>query len=570
MNKIWAGIAAAVLLSSCQEVQGWFGKNEGADSTQRLQSADAHEARLQRDVSITRANAYSDLFLDSSMVENYIRREGLPADAAGRMRAFYRVRNDQFAWFSSAGPTEQARGLWSLYESRADSSKQKNNAALREHMDSLLTRDSAFIALRAGASAGSDTARGGSTDSSMADSTLVQTELALTAQLVQLAGKEGVALTADNFYWVVPRKKMDALELADSLLHRADDSSLWQGNRTWAGLRQQLRPYYEAARGGGWPALGAAPGLRAGSRSPAVSALKKRLAATGDYPAGDTSDRFSDTLATALRAVQQQFGLQPTGALNDSLLRELNMPAEARVQQLLVNMNRALWLPPATDSSRIEINVPAQELLVWSDTGLVMSMPVIVGKEGSGTVAFSDRISTVVFNPYWNVPEGIVRREIMPALKRDPAYLRKKNMEVLGGSDSLPRIRQLPGKDNALGRVKFLFPNSFDIYLHDTPHKELFSRQDRALSNGCIRVARPDSLAAYILRGQGGWTPQKITAAMNGGGEEEQVAVKRPVPVSISYLTAWTAADGKLRFRRDVYGYDRGTAALMFGTPGVG
>jgi murein L,D-transpeptidase YcbB/YkuD len=138
-------------------------------------------------------------------------------------------------------------------------------------------------------------------------------------------------------------------------------------------------------------------------------------------------------------------------------------------------------------------------------------------------------------------------------------------MEIVKQNDSLPEIRQLPGKDNALGRVKFLFPNSFDIYLHDTPHKDLFAQSNRALSHGCIRVAKPDSLASFILRGQAEWTPAKIAEAMNSG-KEQTVEVKNPVPVSITYYTAFADEKGRMHFRQDVYGYDKKTAAKMFTT----
>jgi murein L,D-transpeptidase YcbB/YkuD len=563
MKKIWAGIAAMGILSSCQQVQGWLGLNKSKDSTHTATSTAEHSAKFYRDESITPQNAYSDLFLDSTALETYISKEGVAADKAGRMRDFYLVRNNQFAWFSSDGVTEQARGLWSLYESKAEELKHRPSERFQDHMDSLLTRDSAFTAMRGGSDTAATT--GGASSGLQADSTLIRTELALTAQFVDLALENKTAFTADNFYWMVPRKKMDALQLADSLLHKEKDSALWQNNSQYGALKNELNTYYEGARSGGWPQITGAAGLKKGAHSPAVSALKKRLAATGDYPAGDTTDLYSDTLVAAVRAAQLQYGLKPTGTLNDSLSRELNVPANDRLQQILVNMNRALWLPTQNDSSRIAINIPSQELVVYQDTGKVMTMPVIVGREGSGTMAFNDRISTVVFNPYWNIPKSIVARQIMPAMKSNPAYLQKNHMEIVRQNDSIPQVRQLPGKDNALGRVKFLFPNTFDIYLHDTPHKELFKAQNRALSNGCIRVARPDSLAAYILRGQPEWTAQKIAQAMKGD-KEQQVAVKKPVPVSITYYTAWAGANGKLQFRKDIYGYDEKTAARMFTT----
>jgi murein L,D-transpeptidase YcbB/YkuD len=356
---------------------------------------------------------------------------------------------------------------------------------------------------------------------------------------------------------------MDAMSLADSLLNKQKDSSLWQGNQQYQALRNSLQHYYKAAKDGGWPTVGTVTGLRKGVKSPAVVQLKKRLVASGDYVAGDTSNVYTDSLTMAIMTIQQQYGLAPTGQVNDSLVQELNVPAEQRVQQILVNMNRALWMPPVQDSSHISVNIPSLELVVYGDSGRQMSMPVIVGKEGSGTMAFADRITTVVFSPYWNLPQSIVQNEIKPALQKDPDYLKKRNMEIVKQEGDYMQIRQLPGKDNALGSVKFLFPNSFDIYLHDTPNKDLFAQQNRALSHGCIRVAKPDSLAAFILRGQSEWTPEKIAAAMNGN-QEQTVKVNRPVPVAITYYTAWSGNNGKLHFRKDVYGFDQQTAARMF------
>ena len=603
MKKMIIGIAAAALLSSCQQVAGWFGTNDSKDSTgQQLNSESAHRAMVMRDESITRENAYSDLFLDSAALENYIKKENITGDMADKMRDFYLVRNHQFAWFTSEGLTEQARGLWSLYASEDKRDKNEPAAPIAERMDSLLTNDSIFFAsadtasiagrtatasanthgatVKANKTSGtakdtaSATAGSSATDSaslattrsayfSASDTTLAQTELALTAQYVHMVSENKGPVTANNFLWLVPRKKMDAMQLADSLLNKQKDSSLWQGNAQYAALKQSLNLYYTAAQNSGWQTITTAAGLRKGTKSPAVTALKKRLAATGDYSASDTSNVFSDSLVTAIRSVQEQFGLRPTGQLNDSLVRELNVPAEQRVQQILVNMNRVLWMPQKNDSTEIMVNIPSLELAVYRDTTTLMKMPVIVGKEGTGTMAFRDQITQVVFSPYWNIPQSVVQREIKPEMNKDPNYLKKRNMEIVKQDDSLPQIRQLPGKENALGRVKFMFPNSFDIYLHDTPNRDLFAQKNRALSHGCIRVAQPDSLARFLLRDQPDWTPQKIAQAMNSG-KEQKVDVKTPTPVVITYYTAWTDKKGKLNFRKDVYGYDQRTAEKMF------
>ena len=565
-------MVAVGFLSSCQQVAGWFGKNDTADST--LTSENAHAAFV-RDESITRENSYSDLFLDSAALENYLQKENITGDMATKMRNFYLVRNNQFAWFTSKGMTEQARGLWSLYGSEDKKDKNEPAAKVADRMDSLITSPAPSGATTS--SSGTDTATV-KRDSvalvgemavfdtatfSAADTSLVQTELTLTAQLVHMTGDNKNVVTADNYLWLVPRKKMDAMQLADSLLHKQKDSTLGQGNTQYTALKQSLNQYYTAAQNGGWPTISGAATLKKGAKSPAVTTLKKRLAATGDYSTADTSAVFSDTLAMAIRNVQEQFGQRPTGQVTDSLVQELNVPAGQRVQQILMNMNRVLWMPQKDDSIEINVNIPSLNLVVYRDTATVMQMPVIVGKEGTGTISFRDQITQVVFSPYWNIPENIVEREIKPKMEKDTSYLRKNHMEIVKQNDSIPQIRQLPGKDNALGQVKFMFPNSFDIYLHDTPNRDLFKQQNRALSHGCIRVAHPDSLAHFILRGQPEWTPEKITQAMNGG-KEQKVDVKNPVPVVITYYTTWAGKNGKLNFRKDVYGYDKRTAEKMF------
>lgn len=194
-------------------------------------------------------------------------------------------------------------------------------------------------------------------------------------------------------------------------------------------------------------------------------------------------------------------------------------------------------------------------------------MNVVVGKEGHNTTIFTGNLNQVVFSPYWNVPRDIVEKEILPAIENDPFYLASNQMEETGETDDgLPVIRQLPGEKNSLGKVKFLFPNSFDIYFHDTPSKSLFSKDRRAYSHGCIRLSDPVKMANYLLRNQPEWTPEKIDEAMNSG-EEQFVRLKNPVPVLITYYTAWIDEKGMLNFRDDIYGHDATLAQKMFTNP---
>src|SRR5689334_16141393 len=190
-------------------------------------------------------------------------------------------------------------------------------------------------------------------------------------------------------------------------------------------------------------------------------------------------------------------------------------------------------------------------------------MDVVVGKEGHNTMMFNGDLNQVVFSPYWNVPENIVKKEILPEMDKDKNYLEKQNMEVTGEEEGTPVIRQLPGEKNALGKVKFLFPNSFNIYFHDTPAKSLFSKDKRAYSHGCIRLSEPERMAYYLLRNDPNWPQEKIDEAMNSGNEKF-VKLKDPVPVFITYYTAWVDEHGALNFREDIYDHDQHLTTKMF------
>jgi murein L,D-transpeptidase YcbB/YkuD len=221
------------------------------------------------------------------------------------------------------------------------------------------------------------------------------------------------------------------------------------------------------------------------------------------------------------------------------------------------------WLAVDQKGRLIVVNIPEFKLHVTDNGKKVFDMVVVVGKEGHNTMMFNGDLNQVVFSPHWNVPSSIVRNEILPAIERNPNYLSSQNMEVVSNDGELPVIRQKPGGGNALGKVKFLFPNSFNIYFHDTPSKSLFEKDKRAYSHGCIRLKEPEKMAQYILQDQSEWTHEKINAAMNAG-TEKFVKVKDPIPVVITYYTAWTDESGKLHFREDIYEHDSKLAKKMF------
>ncbi len=520
-------------------------KTNDNDSTQK-----AERKISKRDISITKANAYNDLFLDSATVAAFIAQKKLPDSISLRMRSFYNARNYQFAWFSSDGLTEQARGFWNLIDYRTsnhhDSTLQ--DKALAKKMNNLIAlEDPAFKA---------------------SDKSTINTELTLTQYFVKY-----IYNTYDEGYVkrkemerFVPRKKEEAMYLADSLLNKKhkDNKYFEDVNERYKQLKTQLARYYEIAKKGGWQPIKAADKIyKKGMTSPVVSSIKKRLQLSGDMPANDTSQVFDDTLVQAVESFQRSMGYTPTGLVTHILIKDMNVPVTERIQQILMNMGRMRWMPNEPSGSLIVVNIPEFVLHVYEGKKKAFDMNVVVGKDGHNTTMFTGDLNQIVFSPYWNVPQSIVENEIVPKMQSDPDYLTKNNMEVTGTEDGLPVVRQLPGPDNSLGRVKFLFPNSFNIYFHDTNAKSLFNQDKRAYSHGCIRLSQPEKMAEYLLRNQPEWTSEKIEDAMNSG-KEQYVKLKKAVPVFITYYTAWVDDDGQLNFRDDIYGHDTTLSRKMF------
>ena len=295
----------------------------------------------------------------------------------------------------------------------------------------------------------------------------------------------------------------------------------------------------------------------------------------------DLAARLAEALASnRIRESLEQLG--PTHpqykGLQAALIREAQTPS-GRADVIKMNMERWRWAPRDPGDRYILINVPAYTMQVIEKDAPVLAMRVIVGEPDNQTPLFSDEMTYVVFSPFWNIPPGILRDETLPRLAEDPDFLRRNNIEVVGTSgegefdpDGIDwsdpeatrglRFRQRPGADNALGLVKFIFPNHFNVYLHDTPGDKLFFRDKRALSHGCIRVEDPIALARYVLRDQPAWTESRIRGAMDARSEQT-VKLKETLPVHIGYWTAWVEADGKtVTYTDDPYRIDPRHAAL--------
>ena len=505
-----------------------------------------------RDYTINASNAYSDLFLDSGEVENFIAEKKLNDTLSRKVRSFYNARNYQFAWFTSDGPTEQGRSFWNLHEyyTTYSSNKSLYDKALKKRMNAIVSADS--ITLKA--------------------ATAAKTEITLTQHFIQYMQdnyKNG-EIKRKEIERFVPSKKEDALVYADSLLTKKHKDSKYYGdvNPSYKLLQDQLQQYDDIVKKGGWqPIEATAKKIKKGNSSLVVSAIKKRLQITGEMPAEDTSQTFDDQLVNAVKTFQISRGLTPDGIVTLPLIKEMNVPALKRAEQILINMGRMHWMLNNIETNLITVNLPEFVLHVFEGKTKKFDMNVVVGKEGHNTTIFTGNLNQIVFSPYWNVPYDIVEKEILPSIEKDPDYLEKNEMEKVGEPvDGTPTIRQLPGPKNSLGKVKFLFPNSFDIYFHDTPAKSLFNKDKRAYSHGCIRLSDPVKMANYLLRNQPEWTPEKIDEAMNSG-EEQFVKVKDPVPVLITYNTAWVDEKGMLNFRDDIYGHDADLAKKMFTNP---
>jgi murein L,D-transpeptidase YcbB/YkuD len=300
-----------------------------------------------------------------------------------------------------------------------------------------------------------------------------------------------------------------------------------------------------------------------------VTELRERLLMSGHLK--------GDDLQAAVKSFQELHSIAATGVVDDKTLAALNVPLDWRIQQVAINLQRWRYMPDDLGERHFFVNIPYYHLIARESGKPVMDIRVVVGKPGNNTPIFSEEMETVVFSPYWNIPDTIAENETAPAVARDPNYLSRQGIEILRVSGSATQtlnaadvdwddpeslkglaFRQRPGSGNALGHVKFMFPNKHNVYLHDTPADSLFAKPGRAFSHGCIRVEEPEQLAKYVLKDYPEWDEQSIFTAMRAG-VEKHVKMKQKIPVHIAYFTAWVDENGGLHFQPDIYGYDRAT-----------
>jgi murein L,D-transpeptidase YcbB/YkuD len=541
-------LVGGLFLGACNSKKSDGGSASGDDDSEKTE---ATKKVTKRRYFINEQNSYSNFFFDSASLTKYFADNKVSDSLTRRMISFYNNRNYQYAWFTQTGPTEQARGFWNMYEYYLSYEPDKvvEDAPLKKDMDRYTASDD--------------------TDWSGRQKNLLNTELKLTEHFIRfyLANVDKGFIKRKEMEKFVPYVRQSAVEIADSLITKKhkDDKYYEDINKNYGNLKGYLEKYLAVQKAGGWPMVTASPKeLKSKAASPNVAVLKKRLIMSGDLPSYDTTANWSDTLTTAIQQFQSRHGYTASGELTEQQLADMNIPVERRIEQLLINMGRTQWIIDQPKGRFIMVNIPEFVLHVSENGKKVFDMPVVVGKQGHNTMMFTGNLNTVVFSPYWNVPVSIVEKEIMPAIEKNPGYLASHNMEINGSlGNGLPAIRQLPGPDNSLGKVKFLFPNSFDIYFHDTPAKSLFSKDKRAYSHGCIRLSEPKKMAEYLLQNDSKWSSGAIDNAMNSG-EEQHVKLSNPVPVLITYYTAWVDEQGMLHFAGDVYGHDKQQALKMF------
>lgn len=503
---------------------------------------------VERDSSITILTSFNNLFLDSANLAGFLNRNPGYQRYADQFYNFYKERNYEYAWFDTSGLGEQSHNFINLL-----------NTSISELHDSSLYDATLYKMYNefhdvAGLKKSSRDA--------------LETELRLSGQFFKYAAKvyNGSDVDVTQLGWYIPRKKISLSALLDTTLLTQNDIPASNNliNEGYKKLLPFLNKYYDLQKKGNWFIIPEPEKpIHINETSYLIPKIKTRLFQLGDLSYHDSTDLFDAALLTATKSFQKRMGLSQDGAIGPKMINELNVSPEKRIQQILINLERMRWMPPQPAGDFIFVNIPEYKMYVYENGKLTFSMNVIVGKTGTNTVIFSGNLQYVVFAPYWNVPKSIVENEIVPGMKRDSNYLSNRNMQIIGHDGGLPVVRQNPGGNNSLGRVKFLFPNNYDIYFHDTPNRDLFTATNRSFSHGCIRVGEPKKLAAFLLRNDTFWNSVRIDTAMYAM-KEKWVKTATTTPVVIAYFTAWVDNDGLLNFRKDIYQHDKKMADKLF------
>jgi murein L,D-transpeptidase YcbB/YkuD len=493
---------------------------------------------------------------------------------------YYRATAFEPAWTGPEGPTPQADTLLAVL-------RDAHRDGLRPADYHVPTIDSLARRLRAQAQSGA------SMDArTRTDFELLCTDAFLLYGAHLLGGRVDPVTVVPT--WNLDRRQQDLVDALRGALTAQSIRATFQRLRpprpAYAHFRRALARYRALAEQGGWPVIPDGSALQEGSRDERVPLLRQRLRATGDLSADAPPDSllFDDALRQAVGRFQERHGLNVDGVVGPATRAAMNVPLADRIRQIEVNLERGRWLPRTLGDPHVLVNIADFWLRVVENERPTLQMRVVVGTQYRQTPIFSDEISYLVFNPYWHVPHRIATEDKLPDFQRNPALVSRLGFEVFDswvvGANALDpatiawdslsvsqfpyRLRQRPGPANALGRVKFMFPNRYDVYLHDTPSRSDFRRAMRPFSSGCIRVEYPVDLARFLLRHNDGWTEGRVREAMTGD-TERTVVLRRKVPVHLLYWTAWMEDETTVHFRADIYERDDAVARALAAPPSL-
>jgi L,D-transpeptidase YcbB len=462
---------------------------------------------------------------------------GLDLRDVDALRKFYGARQYRTAWYDDRGINADGRTAVAEMSASADEGLDPARYELTNINKPLSNHDAAAIAYR---------------------------DLLLTAQLLRYAAD--VRSGRDEFKQLdsdvdLPHDSFDAASALSQSLQERTLPLFFDGlppqSSTYASLKGALSRYRAIAAGGGWPELVLEPKVEAKTASPEVLlALQNRLIIE-DKAIKPSSPPLASEIDSAIRRFQTSNGLGADGVIGKRTLAALNFSAAARAAQIAANMERLRWLPHPLEKAYVAVNVPNATLVVVDNGAEVLASRVIVGRPADRTPIFRAMITEVVANPPWIVPAPIARKEILPKIRRDPTYLADHQMIITDG-----QIRQLPGASNALGFLKLNVSDRFAVYLHDTPSRALFARDERFLSHGCIRVQQIAPLASYAMTGDTSVGADDLTAAI-ATGQTVHLPIRTPLALYVNYFTVFLSADGTLQFRSDIYGRDARLIAAM-------
>lgn len=507
-----------------------------------------HQQIDNEDVCLNLYMKYSDYILDSIQLDSFIIKYKFDEKVNAELKSFYTKRAYQFAWFNECGLISSSNTFHDLIKTYLN--EIQNNTNYYSLMDSLLDL------------ANEDEKK------FLTDWGDVKTlEFLLSANFFKYSTQiyGGSTENPKNLSWYIPRNKKDYTALLDSMISSTIESQFVEPlNPFYISLKKKLIEYKQIERKGIYPIVSFdSINLSVGKSDRGISGLKKQLFILGDWKEIDTNLIFTESLKTAIQHFQSRMGMEQNGILDKKTIEELNTPLSIRIKQILINLERLRWVPSTLPPNFLLVNIPEFKLHILENGKPIFNMNVIVGKNMNKTVIFEGKISSVVLNPYWNIPKSIVEKEIKKHINRDRNFLSRNRMEIVkSGNETI--YRQKPGNKNALGKIKFLFPNHYNIYLHDAPAKSQFEANTRTFSHGCIRVADAKKLALYILNKQEVWTVEKINAIL-ATNEEKYITISPTIPVFIAYFTTWVDTKGEIHFRKDVYGLDKRLELEIFG-----